>query len=165
MLAPNPSHRPLFVQTDIVGPKTARNAATKPVSFPWTAHCSPNRSQIWGAFGVKHDTDNVLSSPPGLPGSDHLALPSHPDDFLFLLGTTAGPPRLYCPPFRGKKSLTANARLPPSILLRMQAVPVISPSSASFSFPGITTLSWTRLRPRRASPMRLRPQRAHPRPR
>jgi hypothetical protein len=76
-----------------------------------------------------------------------LALPSHPDDFLFLPGTAAGPPRLYYPPFRGKKSPVADARIPPSILLRLRAVPASSPSSASFFVLGITTLSQTHRRP------------------
>jgi hypothetical protein len=47
----------------------------------------------------------------------------------------------------------------------LRAVPSSSPSSMSFSVLGLTTLSRTRLRPRRASPTRLRPRRAQPRPR
>jgi hypothetical protein len=70
------------------------------------------------------------------PGSDHLALPSHPNDFLFLPGNAAGPPCLYCPPFRGKKSPSADTRLPSSIPLRLRAVPASSPSSSSPPCPG-----------------------------
>jgi hypothetical protein len=62
-LAPNPHHLSLFVQTNIGGPKCAPNATPKPVSSPRTAHFSPNQPQIWGGFGAKEDTDNVLPRP------------------------------------------------------------------------------------------------------
>jgi hypothetical protein len=117
--APNPPHRSIFVQTDIAG--RTLHLTLPPNLCPPLRRGQPISPQTGPKFGEHLGTKRTRTSSSLIPpGSDYLALPSHPDDYFFLPSTTAGPPRLHCPPFRGKKSPMDDARLPPSIPLRLQ---------------------------------------------